>query len=463
MLRETLRKSFAWTAFILLASGGCASIALSPSQWQLPSFGGAAAEPGTPDWWKKHKSKAEFVPGEGFRVAGAEGFFDQEGRPIKTHVAKVVDHKAAEGLMGEATVKKAMDDIKSQVGLGPDRQRAEQAFADGENLFRREEYAKAAKQFKQAVARGLNSRLEQDAMFMLAESLFFGNHYPEAVESYDKLISQFPNSPHLDKVIRRQFDIARYWEQHQQYKPRWATTPNLFDKTRPLFDTLGRSRKTYENIRLNDPTGPLADDAIMATANSYFLRGRFEDADYHYGLIRREYPRSEHQYDAHLLGLQSKLRMYQGPDYSGVPLEEAKKLVKQLKIQFVGELNSEERKRLAEVEAKLHKQLATREMRMGQYYDEIEYYGSARFYYARVLHQYPDSELAVQARARLIALGDSPDHPEEKLGWFVKLFPQNSERTAIAQVPMIESDSETLIARPPETDAGQADGKTILR
>ena len=111
--------------------------------------------------------------------------------------------------------------------------------------------------------------------------------------------------------------------------------------------------KTYENIRLNDPTGPLADDAIMATANSYFRRGRYNDADYQYDLLRKEYPRSDHQFNAHMLGLQCKLRKYQGPDYDGTPLEEAEQLVKQQRTQFAGELDATSSRRLAEIDAQV--------------------------------------------------------------------------------------------------------------
>ena len=134
----------------------------------------------------------------------------------------------------------------------------------------------------------------------------------------------------------------------------------------PLFDTLGRAMKVYENIRLNDPTGPLADDAIMATANSYFRRGRYNDADYQYDLLRKEYPRSDHQFNAHVLGLQCKLRKYQGPDYDGTPLEEAKQLVKQQQMQFAGELDRDQRQRLAEIDAQVNRQLATREYAHGR-------------------------------------------------------------------------------------------------
>jgi len=329
MLSNRLHKSVTLSALVLLLAGGCQTVSLNPSQWELPLLASETAPPGTPEWWKKNKSQAVFELGKGFRIADVEGYFDQEGRPIKARVAKAVDQKKSGGFLGDVSVVKTVDSIKSQVGLGRDQQIAQQAYAEGEDLFRREKYSNASKQFKQAIARGTDPQLEQDALFMLAESQFYNAHYPEATESYGRLIKKNSNTPHLDKIIRRQFSIAQYWEQHHQSKPHWAMTPNLLDNTRPLFDTLGRSLKTYENIRLNDPTGPLADDAIMATANSHFLRGRYEDADYHYGLIRREYPRSEHQYEAHLLGLRSKLRMYQGADYDGQQLEEAKRLIKQ--------------------------------------------------------------------------------------------------------------------------------------
>ncbi len=438
MLRNPLYQSVTLALLVLLPVGGCQTVSLNPSQWKLPSLAGEAAPPGTPEWWKKNKGKALFEPGEGYQVAGVDGYFDQEGRPIKTRVSKVVSQEKSGGLLGDVSVMKTVDSLKNQVGMGRDQQIAKEAYAAGEDLFRREQYRGASKQFKQAIARGVDPQLEQDALFMLAESQFYDAHYAEATDTYDQLIKKYSNSPHLDNVIRRQFDIARYWEQHHQYKPHWAVTPNVFDKKRPLFDTLGRSLKTYENIRLNDPTGPLADDAIMATANSHFLRGRYEDAEYHYGLIRREYPRSEHQFDAHLLGLQSMLRIYQGPDYDGKPLEEAKRLVKQLKGQFAGELDDKERERLAEVDAQLNKHIVMREWRMAKYYDNIEQFGSARFYYARVLQKHPESELASQARDRLIALGDSPDHPKEKLDWLLAMVPQNAERKAIAQVPLVE-------------------------
>ncbi len=451
-------------AGLLLLVSGCASVALSPSSWQLPSFSSQPLSPGTPGWWKKNKQQAELVPGEGFRVAGYEGYFDDQGRSIQTSVAKVVhQEKKDKGLLKDVNVQHTVEAVRTRVGLGEDQQLAQQAFSEGEDLFRSQQYAEAAKQFKHAIARGPGSQIEQDAMFYKAESLFYAKQYPDAVDAYEKLLKEYPNSSHLNQVVRRQFDIARYWEKHHQYKPRWTITPNALDETRPLFDTLGRALKTYENIRLNDPTGPLADDAIMATANSHFLRGRYEDADYHYQLLRREYPRSEHQYEAHILGLRCKLRRYQGPDYGEAPLQEAKKLVKQLKVQFGGELTSEQRDRLAEDQAEINQQLALRHYKMAKYYDDTKYYGSAKFYYAQIARDFPKTELATASLTRLAELSGKPDHPGTNVQWLLDLFPENAERTAIAQVPLIETDSTMRLARQPKTGDIKSDETPLRR
>jgi CBS domain containing-hemolysin-like protein/outer membrane protein assembly factor BamD (BamD/ComL family) len=452
---------------------GCATLALPTA----PGFGAQAQlRPGTPEWWRKHKKQAEFVVGSGYRVEGFEGFYDDQGRPINAPVSKIVTRESeGQGLLSDIKLNSTVAGVRESVGLGPDENEARAAFAEGEDLFRREKYNQAAKRFKAAAARWPDSSLEQDAMYQLAESYFFAKKYPDCIDAYDALLAKYPNSPHLDKTITRQFAIARFWEQYHQYKPDWPMTPNLLDNTRPLFDTLGHSVRVYENIRLNDPTGPLADDAVMATANSYFLRGRYSDADYHYELLRTEYPRSEHQFEAHLLGLQCKLRKYQGPDYDGAPLEEAERLVKQLKVQFGGELDAEQRQRLAEVGAELGRELASREFYLGEHFENTGHNRSAKFYYASIVRDYPDTELAAKSRERLAALADKPDAPGVPLKAFVDLFPENAERTSIAQVPLIRDatnidapriGSEIGVASRPAPNAdpsSAADGRTYQR
>lgn len=452
-------------AALTLTMDPCAGVEWNPLNWQLPgsSSAGDSQEAGTKAWWKKHKKTAEFVPGEGYRVEGYAGYYDEQGRPIEAKVAKVVKHEGGGGLLHDAKVIETVDGVKSQFGMGPDKQAAKQAFTDGEDLFRRQQYADAITKFKEAKSRDSNGELKQDAMYYLAESYFFNKEYSKAIGEYGDLLDVYPNSHHLDKVVRRQFEIARYWEKYHDYNPNWVTTPNLTDGTRPWFDTLGNAIKTYESIRLKDPTGPLADDAVMATANSYFLRGRYNDADYHYKLLREEYPQSEHQFEAHILGLQCKIRKYQGPNYDGAPLEEAKKLVKQLKQQFGAQLSADERDRLNVQLAQLNEALAERDYAIAQYYDETEHYVSARYYYAKLGREYPTSDLGKKAVERYAQLEGLPDHPESSVQWMLDMFPENAERKTLQQVPLLTPQSDISVATQPHSAGEATNDGTITR
>ncbi|MEX0611712.1 MAG: outer membrane protein assembly factor BamD [Pirellulales bacterium] len=441
-----------WRLAVALACALAGHPQSACGEWNWNPFA-KQAPVGTREWWKKHKGEAVFEPGKGYTVAGIDGYLDGDGRPIQApiEVERVVaagEVKNDDGLIPGLDPRVQYEKVKSAVGLGPNEQFARESYAEGVRLFREKKYSAAAEKFEEAVARGPHSLIEQDAMFMLAESYFFADRYIKARDSYDALVKKHSNTRYLDTVIDREWKIARYWEQYEQHNSDWVLTPNANDKTRPWFDTIGHAIKAYDNIRLNDPTGPRADDAIMATANIYFDRGRYDDADYHYTLLRREYPRSELQYEAHLLGLQAKLRKYQGENYDGTPLEEAKSLVKQLRSQFASRLPEEEKQRLRTTEGQLNQEIAMRDYRMAEYFDGTKHYGAARYYYAQVMKKYPETELATKARERVGQIAAEPEKPPKRLAWLVELFPESSERSRVARIPELQNGGTRLAESP---------------
>ncbi|HVT28352.1 MAG TPA: outer membrane protein assembly factor BamD [Lacipirellulaceae bacterium] len=425
---------------------------------------------GSAQWWKKHKAEAVFVQGKGYQVPGVDGYFDGDGRPMKGPVSTERVIEAGEvrndtGLIPALDPRVGYDKVKTAVGLGPNEQIARQDYTAGDQLFREKKYKAAAEKFSAAVSRGPHSSIHQDAMFMLAESYFFDDRYIKARDSYDALVKAYSNTRYLDQVIDREWKIARYWEQYDQHYPHYSLTPNVWDKTRPWFDTLGHAIKTYDSIRLNDPTGPRADDAIMATANIYFEQGRYDDADYHYTLLRREYPRSEFQFEAHLLGLRAKLGKYQGEDYDGTPLEEAKKLVKELNSQYADRLNPQDKKRLVQTEAEVNREIANRDYRMAAYYDKKKDYGAARLYYAEVIKKYPDTELAKISRDRVAKIEGEPASPAKPLGFIVDHLPESRERARVARIPELQHGDTRLAAAPDsgDTKIGSAAPETTTK
>jgi outer membrane protein assembly factor BamD (BamD/ComL family) len=280
-----------------------------------------------------------------------------------------------------------------------------------------------------------DSPLEEDALYMAGEANFFADRYMKAEDAYGQLVKKYSSTARLDKIIHRRFAIGRYWELNHTAEPHWPLTPNFADETRPWFDTAGHAIKIYERIRLDDPTGPLADDATMATANYYFVNRRYEDADYFYGLLRSEFPKSEFQYPAHLLGLQAKLLKYQGPDYDGKPLEEAEQLSKQLLAQFPTELGAD-RERIVKMQAEVRRGQATREFALAEYYHKGKYYGASKMFYDNVARGYPDTELAKQSIVKIEETRGQPEVPEDRFEWLTGLFPESQKLgPSVARAP----------------------------
>ena len=321
---------------------------------------------------------------------------------------------------------KILANMKNAVGYGPDEAKARAAIEQGKTLLQQKRYAEAAKQFGTAAARWPDSILEEDALFYLGESQFFSDQYPKAQDTYGGLLKKYGNSRHLDTVSKRLFSIGRYWEELHQGSPHWPVTPNLTDGSRPLFDTLGRAIKAYETVSMNDPTGPLADDAVMATAVAFFRANRWEQAAFQFDVLRKQYPKSEHQAKAHLLGLQARLKVYQGPAYDNTPLLQADEIAQQTLTQFPTELAGERAMVLKERD-RVVEQLAARDWLMAEFYDGKSNYGAARYYYRAIIKDHPLTSYAQRAQQRLGEIRGEPDNPPNRFQWLTDLFPSEEE------------------------------------
>ena len=56
-----------------------------------------------------------------------------------------------------------------------------------------------------------DSPLEEDSLFFAAESLFHGDQYRRADETYQRLVEKHGGSRFREQAVARQFEIGRYW------------------------------------------------------------------------------------------------------------------------------------------------------------------------------------------------------------------------------------------------------------
>ena len=213
-----------------------------------------------------------------------------------------------------------------------------------------------------------------------------------------------------------------------------AIAPNFLARDRPTFDRFGNAIKLLERIRLDDPTGELADDATMLAATSSFEQGKPYRADELLTDLRRSFPNSPHQYNAHMLGLKTKIQLYQGPSYAPGPLDSAEEMVKQMRRQFPAE-SRKDNEFLAKAYKDIRMNRAVRSITQARYRDQRQEYRAARVLYERVAREFSDTSLSNDAEVRLAQLEGLPDLPPQRLQVLANAFPTSS-------------DDQTLIASP---------------
>ncbi|MDR2641387.1 MAG: hypothetical protein LBC74_01190 [Planctomycetaceae bacterium] len=321
--------------------------------------------------------------------------FMQEGRDILIKAKQKSDEIAAAKKLSDNNQEKLFK--KSQLEL--------------EKLYR-----EAAVKFHKASKHLPDSLLEEDALNLAGESFFFGGDYTRAFNAYQALMVKYKHSKYLDTTARRLFAIARYWEAVDRNSK--ITLVNFTEITRPMFDTFGYASKAYETIFINDPNNPLADDAVMAIATAYKLRGKyegdtsFEKAAFYYKYLTENYPLSEHFDDARKGELFARSEAYMGAEYNHKTLNDAQELAEMInRSRTPNKTDDDENKAITELNENIVTKNAEREWVVGQYYDAKKYYGSAKLFYQKLIEKYPQTTYAEKARKRLEQIKNKPDKP----------------------------------------------------
>ncbi len=321
----------------------------------------------------------------------------------------------------------------------------------GDELFRRgaakergegaADFKEAAKQFGKAAKAHPGSAIAQDALFMQGESYFFADELPEAEKTYGRLQKEYPNSRHTDRAAGRLFSIAQYWIETERAGGSRIMPVNFVDQKRPWFDVDGHGIRVLDQIRYDDPSGKLADDATMAAAVEHFRQERFADADEFLTDLRETFTDSEHVFTAYMLGIRCKLEMYAGPKYSQLTLDEADKLIRQVRTRFPDKMKEPEvRDTVARAAAEVDYRKAERLYVRAQYREKRREYGAARLYYQQLLADFGRTPYAEQATERIAVIEPLPAVPEKPLIWLTKVFPESKPAK-----PLVVTGADTVM------------------
>jgi len=250
------------------------------------------------------------------------------------------------------------------------------------------------------------------------------------------LITQYSGTRYLDRAEERRYSIAIYW---LDLKKNGASVLSLNDAKRPKFSVASEARRILHRIRIDDPSGKLADDATFALGTAYMAINRHEDAAETFSYLRKDYPGSEHQFNAQMLELESRLKSYRGPDYDGLPLVEAEKLRKQILAQFP-QKSKQHNEILNQQGSLITNQLAQRDLQIGEFYESKGQNLAAKIYYEKVQSDHTNTIFENGMSEKIATVAARPASPAPPAQWLTNMFPD-----AKTEKPIISTSGQTII------------------
>lgn len=243
----------------------------------------------------------------------------------------------------------------------------------GRMVEARKFFSRARKQFK-------NTLPGETASYYYAETLFRERNYWSAFKSFQLFLEAYPSSARLRQAVEREFEIGQALGERGERS---------------------RSITVMQAVAANEPSGPLADDALMFAGRAQLDWGHPDDAKGTFDAILKSYPRSEWATTAlYFEGVADLQNSALAGDRIEVLAEARAAFEVYLRNAPDGPFAADARDKLADTKEKQAAALVD----VARFYERRDEPGAARVYYAIVAESLRDTSAASQARARLDAL-----------------------------------------------------------
>lgn len=311
---------------------------------------------------------------------------------------------------------KAQESTRGLVSKSYDDPRATDRMAEAEKQFEAGEYAKVRATFHELADNTLNpALLSEKARFLEGECFRQVGKYPDAVDTYHKMLIEHPTGAYRERACNEMFKIADYWlddtrteiqaEQDGENMFLHRSKRMLkFDRTKPTMDREGRALQTLENVHLNDITGPTADKALFWCGFVNFYRGNFVEADHYFSTLIEFHKDSPLRPKATELAIISKNNSTGGSVYDGQKASEALQLVNHAEASMPEFTDTERRDFLTRQKLAIRAQQAEKDFKTAEYHEQTKHPGSAYFCYEIVRRRYPGTKYSDLATERMEAI-----------------------------------------------------------
>jgi outer membrane assembly lipoprotein YfiO len=229
-------------------------------------------------------------------------------------------------------------------------------------------------------------------LFLIAEAFYqYGNRI-RAFYYLDELMDEYPESSYYSPALEKQYQIADRFL--NGYKRRFMRIP--------MFHAYDEAVEMLFRIQHRSPGSPLAERALLRTANYYYHDGQYDFAADTYAAYLRSYPRSPITPRVRLRQAYSMYAQFRGPKFDATPAIDAREQLRELMAQYTELAKAENLPQLVE---QIDRTLVQKLLVTADFYRRTRAPLGAAYTYRYVVKAYPQSEEARQAE---VALRDLP-------------------------------------------------------
>jgi outer membrane protein assembly factor BamD len=232
-------------------------------------------------------------------------------------------------------------------------------------------------------------------LLVVAEALRGTREYVRSFYYCDQLLDEHSDSPKFEAAMELQYSVADLYL--------------LGAKDKLLgFRIVNRQDEAIEmlfRIQTRAPGSPVAEKALLRTADFYWANGDFDLASDAYHSYAQTFPRSPLVPQARLREAYSNLAEFRGPQFDATPVLNAKTLLNQVTADYP-EMAKQEA--IAEKLDLADRQLARKIYLNADFYRRTGKPGAAIVLCNRLLKQYPTAPEAADAQKLLARLEQKP-------------------------------------------------------
>jgi len=248
----------------------------------------------------------------------------------------------------------------------------------------------AIKAYIKVFKRYPNSIYAQEAVYR-ASKLYNGRRqYIKAFQTYQQLVSRYPNTPRFNEVIGEQYRIASaLLDGARLYY--WGKIPGFKNREKGI--------EFFEYILMNAPYSDYAPLALMNVARGHQKLHNIDEAIDALDRMINSYPQSLLAPDAYLQLAKSHASLVEGPNYDQASTKDAATYFEDFIILFPNDASvSTAAKGMDEMKTVL----AESKIVMGDFYFyKRGNYIAAKVFYNEAITNHPDSAIAEKAKKRL--------------------------------------------------------------